>query len=253
MKTLRPYLLLLLMGSLITACDKDLVDDPPIDAGRRNFMVRFDYLFNGVDYKRDSLIVLGPTNKFRITDVNFLISSAFATRSIGDSIISENMFTWTTLAETDYLIGEIPAGSYNGHLGFTFGLDSLTNALPPTEFPRTPLSENNLFLDGIRGYSFIRIRGNAMNPDTTSLQTTIPFNYVVATTPLAYTVSKERAFSLNVGNRVVYRAIIDLGSLFDGLNPSEVNSITSDPTNPIDYERAEKIMQNFAARGFDWK
>jgi hypothetical protein len=254
MKNIGKTLLLLFLGTMFFGCEKSLVDDPPVDQGRRNFMMRFDYTFNGVKYNRDTVIVLGPEIRFRITDVNFLISNAFATRSIGDSIYSENMFTWTSLSETDYFIGEIPAGNYNGNLGFTFGLDSITNMLPPSEFPRTVLSENNLYLDPLRGYSFIRIRGNAFDPTKEDeIVPSLPFDYIVATTPLALPVFKPRAFALGVANVVVYEATIDIGSLFDGLNPVNVRNINSDFMDLADYERATKIMQNFAVRGFAWK
>lgn len=239
--------------ALSTGCEKSLLDDGDIETGSRNYMMRFDYIFNGLPMRTDTVFTLGADIRFKIEDVNFLISNAFGARVIGDSVVSNNMFTWTTLKETDYLIGQLPLAAYNGHLGFTFGLDSVSNRLPPTTYPRTVLSQPGMYLDFIRGYRFIRVKGAAFDPQKPGEQTpSLPFDYVVAGSQFALTVSQPRSFVLDIGRTVVYTGTIDIGSLFDGLNPVEIRQIISDPLNGGDFTRANTMANAFEARGFSF-
>lgn len=236
-----------------TGCEKSLVDDGDLEFGSRNYMMRFNYNFNGLPLRNDSIITLGMDVNFKLEEVNFLISNAFGTRLVGDSVYSENMFTWTTLKETDYLIGNLPVSQYNGELGFTFGLDTISNFLPPSNYERTVLAQPGMYLDPLRGYRFIRVKGIAYDPLKPFEEgPTLPFDYVVAGSQFAYTVSHPRSFVLDVGRTVVYSATIDVGSLFDGLDPVLVRMIKSDPLDAVDFDRAVTMANAFQARGFSF-
>jgi hypothetical protein len=246
-------LCILLTLALGTGCEKSLIDDGDLELGSRNYMMRFDYNFNGLPMRTDTIFTLGADVRFKIEDVNFLISNAFGARLIGDTIFSDKMFTWTTLKETDYLIGFLPVAAYNGHLGFTFGLDTVSNFLPPTSFPKTVLAQPGMYLDFFRGYRFIRVKGAAFDPQKPEEQTpSLPFDYVVAGSEFALTVSQPRSFVLDIGKTVVYTGTLDIGSLFDGLNPVQFRAIASDPTNPADFARATTMANAFKARGFSF-
>lgn len=248
----RLFFLSFVFAMAFSSCEKSIIDENEFEDDNSNFLLRLRYLYNGVQITKDSLIEKNADTRFYIDDIRFLISNAFVTRNNTDTVMSANRVVLTRFSDTDYLIGTVPPGTYNGPVGFTIGLDSLRNIMPPAFQDRAPLTNESLYLGLERGYKFITIKGRCFDPtDTTgSLEPTLPFEWIIATDELAMTFARNRTFSLLLGNKVSYTASLELSTFFDAVNPVENPLVISDPENQDDMDRAKAIRDNFFANGF---
>lgn len=242
---------ILLSFLILSGCTKDIINDGEgsfIDD--RNIYLQLFYSFNGQPFLKDSLYQAGST--FIYVDELEMVFSNFYMLSDGDTLENQSGYniSLSTLDQRDVPIARLKPGGYFGELSFLFGLDMMESITPPEAQPDYSPLKDKPFQMPI-GYNYLLIKGRAFDPakpDETS--PSLNFQYAIASFPLATRFSINKSFSMGSGNKVYLPVQMDIGQLFSGIDPATVQIIKSDPTDAVDYARAELLQENLVLNAF---
>ncbi len=199
--------------------------------------------------------------RFGLKTAQFLISNVVLRNVNGTTYPIANAYVLKDIDSEQYLVGQVPAGTYNG-VSFDVGLDNATNALQPYGFKTIGYVPNTTMWYGntTQGYMFMKIQGFA---DTTVAQNgtranALPFSYEIGAEAgigvIAMPTRGTGAYSsfpvypVVAGGVVYVHLICDYGKLLNGIvfKPGATGFIgdTTDTYN-INPTLSHAIVNNF--------
>lgn len=248
---MKKIIILVLASFTILSCKEkaDPVEPNPVE----NVEIAVSYLWNKHGLKTDSLLTNNKGNKFFITDMKILISR-FYVLSAGDTFQNKNGNFTYTLDKVEQLVHELPDGGYSGFYGFRLGADSLVNitTLPGASPEGSGLRATGMFRNDGMGYNSILLEGRAIDPtDPTDVTGTIPFRYEISSLYFKRELNSGQAnFAVTADTQVNLILNIDPWPIFNDFDIVARPTITSDPTNSIDFASAQMFSDSLFIRLF---
>lgn len=237
----------LLAGLVLLAqgCKKSILDEneeSTLTADNVRIKV-FPYV-NGYLYNPDSLYFLGGAN-LKIDEIE-IVHSNFYFVDQGDTLPAGDPDVWKLSTGNDVYLYQLPPGSYSGFYRYLIGLNSVTNAKAPADQPETSiLRDGKLYRGSGKGYNFVVITGRIQDPDKPNAEPSIPLKWQIATDDLTSEFGMAKSFNLVTGKAVTFDVILQIEMLFNGLAPLATPTISSDPANANDMQKANALKDNF--------
>lgn len=236
---------ILLAAIVFTNCEKSILTDDPGELDTRNINLEIYHYWGSHLLNADSLYHINGA-RIQIQSLELLISD-FVFDNSGDSIITYDKYTMTSVGNGPFKIGYLEPGAYSGYLHFKVGLDSLTNSTSPDMWSEGHfLSSESRYNELADSYNHIVIKGLMMDPSKPeATEPTIPISYTIATQPLVKQLTMPKSFTFSVSKKIQIDALLDVQGLFEGINPLQTPIILSDPTDQVDYDNAATMAVNF--------
>jgi hypothetical protein len=194
---------------------------------------------NGNTLYRDS-----TGRHFSLSVAQFYISGVKLHNVTGSYYTIPNSIVLKSLDSEQYVIGQAPAGTYDG-VSFTVGLDPATNVKTPGEFSNTGYIANSSMWFGntTDGYMYLQAQGMA---DTTATQTganLVPFSYKLGAMPelggdldlktvtMSMRTGALKPYTLFGGSSSYIHLNCDYGKLLSGVNFKSQDSADTHSSN----------------------
>ena len=169
---------------------------------------------------------------FSLSVAQFYVSNVTLHNVLGSSYTISNAYVLKSIDSEEYLVGNAPAGTYDG-VSFTVGLPPSVNGLSPTAFTNTGYISNSSmwFGNATDGYMYLKIQGMADTTATQSGTALVPFDYEIGkiipvggsdqalktiTMPTRSGVLKP--YILSAGSTTFIHLYCDYGKLLQGIN-----------------------------------
>lgn len=192
-----------------------------------------------------------------IDSLKFYVSNLKAIRKDGtDTLLAEILlFDYSLAGKTLHGSGvfesfDILVGEYQG-VSFSLGVSPTLNHTNAVTYPSGhPLnSSNGMFWNTTDGYAFLMIKGGA--DSLNSATPTIPLAYYIGNDallkPKSY-INGDNAFKIVRNKEVQFKIQIDLSEVLNGIDIARTPTSYTLPLGSADYQRAEKIMDNFVTK-----
>lgn len=166
---------------------------------------------------------------YKFTKAHFYLSGAEAEKTGGH----EHFDTYLQIVapNSDYALGEIPAGSYTG-LNFNIGVDSAANHSDPTTYAAThALSSSSATFDHWSwnsGYIFVKIEGVADTSATMSGTVDGPFEIHIGGDSFLRAMSLTKGFEVPITGDFEFGINIDWAKALDGVDLRNATTHTMD-------------------------
>lgn len=161
------FIVYTLLFIFLASCKDKPIDPIPEDKTGNEITFTLDHNVNGSDLIfNDQTYMLDAGTEITINRLAYILSNFYLVKSSMDTLALEGQYALIDVNrdEFSFTLKNIPEGSYSA-LGFSLGLDSITNHSDPTQYPVDhPLSNvnNGLHWDWTSGYIFIALEGKSI-------------------------------------------------------------------------------------------
>jgi len=160
--------------------------------------------------------------RFQLNVAQFYISNVKLKKLDGTYITVDNVYLLKTIAQEEYIVGNVPAGNYKS-VSFDVGLDATTNSKNPSSFaassPLSAQTPNMWFGSTSQGYMFMNIEGKADTSATNNGSVNQSFTYQLGTSSMLRTVNlPDNSFTITAGQTQQVHFYADYGKLLKGIN-----------------------------------
>lgn len=247
MKSLFKSLLFVSMLAMVFGgCKKSILEDEGGNTIDKNVRLRIYPYWNNYYFKTDSIYQVNGS--FLQIDEISIVHSGFTFVNQGDTLDPGGVVAWKSGQGNEIYMGSLPAGSYSGHYFFKVGVDSISDARPPSFFPENSVLGSGEYYRGplLGGYNYVAIKGKIVNPALPLLGPSIPMSWVIATQDLVTVYGSAKSFNVVPGRYVTIDINFDVAKLFTGLYPLQIPIIASNQNDGNDFAQATTLQQNFS-------
>ncbi len=239
---------LLFCLALITAVsckEKDLSGNNPA-LPNENLQLKISFLYDGKIYTSDSLLENKLGQKFYVTNLKLLITNLYFKSTQDSMLLDSGYYAFDRKTPTQF-VAFIEGGGYSGRYGFRLGLDSLQTLKANPETARgNGLTNVHVARNDDYGYNALVIEGLALDPtDTTDTTGSIPFQYHVGGYYIYKNYISDRLnFSVSNTTTANFIITVDIEPILNNFDILANEAILSDPTDPVDFEIAERMLDS---------
>jgi hypothetical protein len=236
---------LAVISILIVACNNDpkATDPKPTEDVQLAFKFTSSIGTGSIDFNKDYIITTSQDtikpNKFK-----FIFSNFRVVKMDNTELTFPNKYGFISYTDnaTDFVLPELPAGSYKG-IKFTVGLDSATNHGDPSQWPANhPLNplKNGMHWSWQGGYIFMTHEGTFSNKGADD-----SYTFHIATLPFSNEISVEFPYNHVQGKNDIIAVNCDLAKYFDGVNAFSLqNDISGSHSNSAQAVYINKLREN---------
>ncbi len=237
--------------SIVACKEKDLTDNNPA-LPDENIQMKTSFLYDGEGFSEDSILTNNVGNVFHITDIKFLISDLYLINK-GDSSSLDTGYYKFDQKNVDKYVALLDGGGYSGFYGFRLGLDSMeTVSLNPQNARGDGLLDQDLIRNDAFGYNGFVIKGRVRDPqDPLDTIGKIPFEYHIGGYYINRVLRSEM-LNFSVSNTTTANFIlnVDPEPIFNDFDIVATPTVTSDFSDPVDFEIAEMMMDSLRIKLF---
>lgn len=242
---MKNLLYLALFATLISCEEKDITDENPAPPDINTVMVT-SFIYGTEGIHTDSVLTNDLGYSFFITDVQIVVNKFFFVE--GADTVSERTEPFIlTMTETDELLVKMEPRGYSGFYGVQFGFDSIASLFssPLTLEAGNELINSDVFRNPGDGIDHFVLKGRLIDPtDPLDSVGQIPFEYRLGTYQnTRIEASLNQNFSLTRNSKVKFVLQFDLEPILKGLDIFATPMITSDVTNPVDFNLSNVMSQ----------
>ena len=248
---LKSLSLVLLLAIAFGGCKQSILEDEGGNTIDENIRLRIFPYWNNYFFSTDSIYLAGGS--FIQIDKISIIHSNFTFVNDGDTLEPGPVVEWHTGMGNEIFMGSLPTGTYSGFYFFNIGVDSVSDAFPPSFYPEGSVLGKGDHYRGplLGGYNYVTITGNIVNPAAPLLGPSIPMTWLIATQDLVTTYDRAKSFNVVPGKYVTIDVKLDVSKLFTSLSPLTTPTIASNPNDQNDFDQAVILHENFSKEAYE--